>query len=73
MMFTESNMLFDFSALEFAEQYDTPVNQCAGLKIVDFVAEDGEKQFFIEVKNYANTSADITVQTGWISAEQTIT
>ncbi|MDR0999713.1 MAG: hypothetical protein LBL96_02760 [Clostridiales bacterium] len=62
MMFTESDMLFDFSALESAEQYDTPANQCAGLKIVDFIAEDSDKQLFIEVKNFANTSANKAVQ-----------
>jgi hypothetical protein len=62
MTFAESNMRFDFSAFDSAEQYDSPENQCVGLKIVDFIAEDSGKQYFIEVKNYANTSDDPMIQ-----------
>jgi hypothetical protein len=62
MIFTESNIDFDFSAFKFAEKRDTPENQCVGLKTVDFVAEDNNCQFFIEVKNYANRSEDPRVQ-----------
>jgi hypothetical protein len=62
MKLTASNMEFDFSAFDSAEEYDTQQNQCAGLKIVDFVAESGESQFFIEVKNYANRSGNTLVQ-----------
>ncbi|MDR2657331.1 MAG: hypothetical protein LBB86_05865 [Oscillospiraceae bacterium] len=63
MTFTESNLRFDFSAFKTAEPYDTPDNQCAGLKTVDFIAEDGGRQYFIEVKNYANKSDSPFVQT----------
>jgi hypothetical protein len=62
MTFTESNMRFDFSAFDSAEQYDSSDNQCAGLKIVDFVAENSGRQYFIEVKNYANTSDAPVIQ-----------
>jgi hypothetical protein len=62
MIFTESNLQFDFSTFDIAERYDSPSNQCAGLKVVDFVAESSNKQFFIEVKNYANTSDDQFIQ-----------
>jgi hypothetical protein len=62
MIFVESKMQFDFSFLQYAEPYDTLENQCVGLKIVDFVAEDKDKHFFIEVKNYANTSPDPSIQ-----------
>jgi hypothetical protein len=40
MTFTESHLLFDFSAFETVKPYDTPENQCAVLKIVDVIAED---------------------------------
>jgi hypothetical protein len=62
MKLTESGMEFDFPAFNFAEYYDTPENQCAGLKIVDFIAENAELHFFIEVKNYENVSDDPAVQ-----------
>ncbi|MDR1262548.1 MAG: hypothetical protein LBK46_03535 [Oscillospiraceae bacterium] len=71
MTFTESNLKFDFSAFETAEQYDSLDNQCAGLKIVDFVAEDSDRQYFIEVKNYANTSVDPLIQTAMDIRRQT--
>jgi hypothetical protein len=38
--FTERNIWFDFSAFDSMEKYDAPDNQCEGLKIVDFIAED---------------------------------
>ncbi|GHV79040.1 hypothetical protein AGMMS49944_08310 [Spirochaetia bacterium] len=62
MKLTESGMEFDFSAFNSAKCYDTPENQCAGLKIVDFIAENDEAHFFIEVKNYVNVSANPLVQ-----------
>jgi hypothetical protein len=62
MKLTESGMEFDFSAFNSAMCYDTPENQCAGLKIVDFIAENDELHFFIEVKNYANVSGDPLIQ-----------
>jgi hypothetical protein len=62
MKLTESSMEFDFSAFTSAEYYDTPENQCAGLKIVDFIADNDELHFFIEVKNYKNVSDDPYVQ-----------
>jgi hypothetical protein len=62
MKLIESNMEFDFSAFDSARQYDTPENQCTGLKVVDFVAEDSKIHYFIEVKNYANMSIDAVVQ-----------
>jgi hypothetical protein len=46
MTFTESNLRFDFSEFESVEQYDSPDNQCVGLKIVDFIAEDDNRQYF---------------------------
>jgi hypothetical protein len=48
----DKTMVFDFSGFKAAEDYDTSGGQCAGLKTVDFVANDGEIQYFIEVKNY---------------------
>jgi hypothetical protein len=62
MKFIESNMEFDFTSFDFAEKYDTQSSQCAGLKVVDFVAEDSGSQFFIGAKNYANESRDPLVQ-----------
>ncbi|GHU92121.1 hypothetical protein FACS189479_00040 [Spirochaetia bacterium] len=62
MKLIESGMEFDFSAFNSAEYYDTPDNQCSGLKIVDFIAENDELHFFIEVKNYVNVSGDPLVQ-----------
>jgi hypothetical protein len=62
ILFDESGKLgFDFSEFLFAENYDVPEWQCAGLKIVDFIAENGDKQFFIEVKNYAGTSDNAAI------------
>jgi hypothetical protein len=55
-------MEFDFTAFKSAEHYDTPDNQCAGLKVVDFVAESEQSQFFIEAKNYMNASDDPLIQ-----------
>jgi hypothetical protein len=54
----DKTMEFDFSGFCSAEDYDTRQNQCAGLKIVDFAAENDDAQFFIEVKNYARKSDD---------------
>jgi hypothetical protein len=71
MILTESNMEFDFSAFDSAEEYDTQENQCAGLKVVDFVAADSERQFFIEVKNYANVSGDLVIQTNMNKRQET--
>ncbi|GHU82582.1 hypothetical protein FACS189468_6950 [Spirochaetia bacterium] len=62
MKLTESGMEFNFSAFNSAKYYDTPENQCAGLKIVDFIAENDEAHFFIEAKNYVNVSANPLVQ-----------
>jgi hypothetical protein len=45
MIYTESGMTFDFTGFDSASPYDTRENQCAGLKIVDFVADDSEKLF----------------------------
>ena len=56
------NMEFDFTGFIYADYYDTPSNQCNGLKLVDFIAETESKQFFIEVKNYVNTSDSAIVQ-----------
>jgi hypothetical protein len=55
-------MEFDFSGFSSAEYYDTPENQCAGLKIVDFVAENDTLRLFIEVKSFANRSDDPLIQ-----------
>jgi hypothetical protein len=71
MKLTESGIQFDFSAFNSAERYDTPENQCAGLKIVDFIAENDELHFFIEVKNYANVSGDPLVQEKMDSRQKT--
>jgi hypothetical protein len=71
MTFIESNLRFDFSAFETAEPYDTSDNQCAGLKIVDFIAEDSSRQYFIEVKNYANISDAPLVQAAMDRRQET--
>ena len=55
-------MEFDFSSMDSASEYDTPDAQCVGLKVVDFVAEDNNSLFFIEVKNYVNSSNDMLIQ-----------
>jgi hypothetical protein len=63
ILYDESGKLgFNFAGFLHAEKYDTAEWQCQGLKIVDFVAEDSDKQFFIEAKNYANASGDAKIQ-----------
>jgi hypothetical protein len=62
---------FDFSEFSSADYYDTPKNQCAGLKVVDFVAESNDSQFFIEVKNYANESDNPLVQEAMSKRQKT--
>jgi hypothetical protein len=65
------NLEFDFSGFMFAENYDTAQWQCAGLKIVDFVAATSDKQFFIEAKNYINTSGNVKIQAAMEKRQET--
>jgi hypothetical protein len=62
MKFTESNMLFDFSAFLSAEAVDTSENKFDGASIVDFIAESESSLLFVEAKNYINTSDHPDVQ-----------
>jgi len=56
------NMVFDFTGFITADYYDTNENQCAGLKLVDFIAENEIGQIFIETKNFINTSNSPLIQ-----------
>jgi len=55
-------MEFNFTGFISADYFDIQDNKCAGLKLVDFVAENDENQIFIEVKNYLNFSDDEKIQ-----------
>jgi hypothetical protein len=64
MTFTDESgaLSFDFSGFDYAIEYDIPETDCAGLKKVDFIAENSSAYFFIEAKNYVNISDDSIVQ-----------
>ncbi|MDR0380962.1 MAG: hypothetical protein LBH86_03080 [Oscillospiraceae bacterium] len=64
-------MTFDFEGFVSADYCDTPENANKGLKIVDFIADDGEKILFIEVKNYARKSDDATTKEHLTARQET--
>ena len=50
----EGNLLFDFSTCHKVERFDdNKINPC-GMKAVDFVAENTDSLYFIEVKDFQN-------------------
>ena len=53
----EGNLQFDFSAYSLVERFDDRQINPYGMKAVDFVAEDDECLYFIEVKDYQNPKA----------------
>jgi hypothetical protein len=53
----EGNLRFDFSAFTYVERFDDEQNNPNGLKSVDFVLEDTEVMYFIEVKDFQNPKA----------------
>ena len=53
----EGNLQFDFSAYSLVERFDDKQINPYGMKAVDFVAEDDECLYFIEVKDYQNPKA----------------
>jgi hypothetical protein len=48
----EGNLRFDFSLCSAVERFDDKQHNPYGMKAVDFVAEDAESLYFIEVKDY---------------------
>ena len=53
----EGNLLFEFPAFISAERFDNIKINAYGMKAVDFVAEDVDSLYFIEVKDYQNPDA----------------
>ena len=53
----EGNLQFDFSAFQSAERFDDKAINAYGLKAVDFVAEDADSLYFIEVKDFQHPNA----------------
>jgi len=51
----EGNLQFDFSAFRNAERFDDM--QVNGMKAVDFVAEDNDCMYFVEVKDFQDPNA----------------
>jgi len=57
ILLDEGNLQFDFSSFLAAERFDNRQNNPYGMKAVDFIAEDAECLFFIEVKDFQNPRA----------------
>jgi len=53
----EGNLLFDFSVFQSAEKFDDRQTNPRGMMSVDFVAEDSDCLYFIEVKDFQNPNA----------------
>jgi hypothetical protein len=53
----EGNLQFDFSTFQSAERFDDKKANAYGLKAVDFVVEDTECLYFVEVKDFQNPYA----------------
>lgn len=53
----EGNLQFDFSACQAVERFDDKKINPYGMKSVDFVAEDSENLFFLEVKDFQHPKA----------------
>ena len=53
----EGNLQFQFPAFTSAERFDSKELNAFGMKCVDFVAEDEESLYFIEVKDYQHPNA----------------
>ena len=53
----EGNLLFEFPSFLSAERFDSKKLNAFGMKSVDFVAEDAESLYFIEVKDYQHPKA----------------
>ena len=68
---TSNRIVADFTGFISAVHYDTLENHCAGLKIVDILAENDSALFFIEIKNYINTSDLNIVQTAMDQRQKT--
>ena len=63
-------MAFEFPDFLSESDFDTQTNACAGLKLVDFVAENEEAQFFIEAKNYINQSSNPVIMANMASRQK---
>lgn len=55
--FLEGNLLFKFSETQIFEKFDDNKNVPQGMKSVDFIVDDRETVYFIEVKDYQNPKA----------------
>jgi len=53
----EGNLLFEFTSFLSAERFDNNESNPFGMKSVDFVAEDTDCLYFIEVKDYQHPNA----------------
>ena len=53
----EGNLQFDFSTCHIVERFDDRQVNPYGMKAVDFIAEDTEHLYFIEVKDFQNPKA----------------
>ena len=56
-LFDEGNLQFEFSARYVTERFDDARINAYGLKAVDFVAEDADCLYFIEVKDFQHPQA----------------
>ena len=55
----EGNLVFEFPAFLSAERFDSRELNAFGMTSVDFVAEDADSLYFIEVKDYQNPKATL--------------
>jgi hypothetical protein len=56
-VYVEGNLQFTFSGYVTVEKFDDNQKNPYGMKSVDFVAEDTEKLYFLEVKDYQHPLA----------------
>ena len=55
----EGNLKFDFSVFLLAERFDDKETNVYGMKAVDFLAEDTDSLYFIEVKDFQHPDATL--------------
>ena len=55
----EGNLKFDFSAFQSAAKFDEQELNAYGMKAVDFIAEDNDCLYFIEVKDFQHPNATL--------------
>ena len=57
LQFEEGNLAFDFTGFSKAEKFDDDSKNAYGMLSVDFIAENSEHIYFIEVKDFRNPKA----------------